>query len=81
MAIIFNQSILHDRTRLMPGVALAFEDPDAEGYFVAAGWAEATKKDPVHTYSKDEIVVDPATTHADGPNKGQLVITGAKANG
>lgn len=81
MPVIFKESILHDRTRLMPGVSLAFEDPDAEAYFVAAGWADATKAKPVHTYSQEEIAVDPTTTYGDGPKKGQLVITGAEANG
>lgn len=61
MAVIFNQSVKHGRVQFLPGVAVAFEDADAEPYFIAAGWADETKDEPVHTYGLGEVDADPLT--------------------
>lgn len=71
MAIKFNQSVLHERTRFLPGVAVAFEDPDAEPYFTSLGWAEPTDEAPAHTYSAEEVSIDPLTRVAE---TGQFVL-------
>jgi hypothetical protein len=65
MAVKFNQAVKHGTLQLIPGVAVAFEDPGAEGYFVAAGWAEKTKDKPAHTYPEGSAVVDPLTRFGD----------------
>ncbi len=78
MTIKFNQTVRHGRLEFNPDVPLAFEDKDAEPYFIAAGWAEETKSKPARTYAQDEVPIDPATIHGDGPNKGQPVLA-AKA--
>lgn len=87
MSIVFKEPanggrILHDRLEFFPGLSLAFDDPDAEPYFIAAGWAETTTKKPVRTYTQEEVSIDPATVHGDGPMKGQPVLPdAAKAAG
>jgi hypothetical protein len=65
LAVIFNQLVRHGRIMLMPGSPVAFEDPDAESYFVACGWGEVTAAEPVYTYSQDEVSVDPLTRFGD----------------
>lgn len=65
MSVIFNQIVREGRNILMPGVVLAFEDPDAEPYFVAMGWAEQTDAEPVMTYTQDEVSVDPLARSAE----------------
>jgi len=64
MALIFQQAVKHGKVEILPSVAVAFEDPDAEAYFTAAGWATATKSPPVRTYTQDEVSVDPLTRSA-----------------
>lgn len=48
----------------LPGIALAFDDPQAEDFFVAAGWAETTKETPIFTYPEGTVEIDPETVHA-----------------
>lgn len=76
MAVIFNQPVKHDRLQFFPDVPIAFEDPNADTYFVNAGWAALTDDEPVHTYSADEVVIDVETVHAAGPNRGLPVMEG-----
>jgi len=76
MAVIFNQRVRHGKVDFHPGPVYAFEDPDAEPYFVAAGWASTTGDAPTVTISLDEIDIDPATIFGDGPRKGKRVIEG-----
>ena len=73
MSVIFNQRVLHERFELLPGIPLAFEDPDADAYFTSMGWAAATDSEPVRTYTADEIKIDLETRRAD---TGQLVLGG-----
>lgn len=56
-AVVFNQTVKHGRHEFLPKVAVAFEDPDAAPYFVAAGWAAYTADDPVRVYSDRKSVV------------------------
>jgi hypothetical protein len=65
MAVIFNQAVKHAALQLIPGVPVAFEDDGAEGYFIAAGWADTTDDEPVHTYPVGSAPVDPLTRFAD----------------
>ncbi|WP_293875551.1 hypothetical protein [Sphingomonas sp. UBA978] len=76
MAIKFTSPTKHGATTFVPSVALAFEDKDAEPYFIAAGFAEATDDEPVMTYPVGEVDIDPETVFGDGPNKGKLVMGG-----
>jgi len=76
MAIKFTSPTRHGTITFVPGVALAFEDKDAEPYFIAAGFAEATKDEPMMTYALGDVDIDPETIFADGPNKGKLVTGG-----
>lgn len=66
--------VKHGTLTFSPGVSYAFEDKDAEPYFIGAGWAETTKDDPVHTFTLGEIDIDPATVFGGGQNKGQVVL-------
>lgn len=74
MAIVFNQRIKQDQLDLEPNVVLAFADPLAEAYFVAAGWASTSTKRPVTTYPEGSVRIDPYATFADGPRKNQKVL-------
>jgi hypothetical protein len=74
MAVIFSSPTRHGPNTFAPGVSLAFEDARAEDYFVAAGWASTTKKEPAMTYPEGTVEIDPQTVFADGPNKGALVM-------
>ena len=76
MAVKFLSSTKHGTQMFVPGVALAFDDPRAEDYFVAAGFAEMTKEKPAMTYLEGTVEIDPATVFADGPSKGNLVMEG-----
>ena len=69
MTIKFNQSVKHDRHQFISGVPLKFEDPKAEEYFAAAGWAETTKEKPLHVYPKGSVEIDPETISADTGKK------------
>lgn len=69
MAIIFNQAVKHDRLEFLPGAPVAFEDKDAEPYFVALKWAEKTTKKPLRTYSKHEVAIDRDAVNADTGRK------------
>lgn len=60
-SIEFNQSVRHGPVQFIPGVPVAFEDPDAAPYFIAAGWAAASDAAPVHVYDAGTIDVDPLT--------------------
>lgn len=75
MALIFNQFVRHDRVEIPADVPVAFEDKDAEPYFLKLGWAEATTKKPRRTYSQDEVAIDPETTDA---ATGARVLEGGK---
>ena len=76
MAVKFLSPTKHGTQTFVPGVALAFDDARAEDYFVAAGFAEATKDKPAMTYPEGTVEIDPATVFADGPSKGNLVMEG-----
>jgi len=65
MAVKFSSVTLHGKERFLPDIPLAFEDPDAEPYFIACGWAEKTTEEPKYTYSQDEVSVDLDTIHSD----------------
>lgn len=76
MSVIFvkknpNERFLHQKIEFFPGVVLGFEDPDADQYFINAGWAVASKDAPVRVYSQDEVSIDPTTVIAE---TGKLVI-------
>lgn len=66
MAIKFKEPVRQSGQQLIPGVSLAFEDANAEAFFVAAGWAEETTEDPVHTYPEGSFEIDPDTRHSNG---------------
>lgn len=74
MSIIFRTPTRHGRHTFVPGTPLGFEDPDAEPYFIAAGFADDSTEEPKYVYPLDAVDIDPQTTFADGPNKGQLVM-------
>jgi hypothetical protein len=76
MAIKFTSPTRHGTQTFVPGVALAFADASAEQYFIAAGFAEATKDKAVMEYPEGTVEIDPATVFGDGPNKGNLVMEG-----
>jgi hypothetical protein len=66
MTVKFKETVKHGTMEFLPGVPLAFEDPDAEPYFKGAGWAENTPDAPIRTYSQDEVSVDAnGTRHAE----------------
>jgi hypothetical protein len=65
MTIKFKDPVKHGvpvHNEFLPGIPLAFEDPDTEPYFIGAGWAETTNENPLKTYSQDEVSVEPDTT-------------------
>ena len=64
MAIQFHKRTLHGGFEMLPGVAYGFEDADAEPYFLALGWAEATDAAPARVYAIGEIDIDPLTVRA-----------------
>ena len=67
MAIVFSELVKHGTFQFAPGVAYGFEDPDAEPYFVACGWASVTTDPAVVTVTLGEIDIDPETVmHKDG---------------
>ena len=66
MAIEFNQPVKHGRQQFIPGVSVAFDDPDAEPYFIAAGWASPTTVTPLFTYTEASVQVDPLTRFPSG---------------
>lgn len=76
MAIKFATTgvVKHGKLSFAPGISYAFEDPDAEAYFIAAGWAARTKDAPVHTFTLGEIDIDPATVFGGGAKRGQAVL-------
>lgn len=76
MAIKFSGPTRHGHHTFAPTIALAFDDEDAETYFVKAGFAEATNDEPVMTYPAGSVEIDPETVFGDGPNRGKLVIGG-----
>lgn len=76
MALKFKETIKHGRETILPGVAVAFEDTNAEPYFSALGWAETTSDAPVHTYSAEAVAIDPDAVFADGPDKGRKILGG-----
>lgn len=78
MAVKFNQAVRHGTAQLLPDVAVAFEDSDADAYFIGMGWAASTTDAPVYTYSKDEVSIDPETVFGDGPNKGKPVLASSE---
>jgi hypothetical protein len=71
MAVKFNQRVLHGRIEFLPGVVVAFEDPNGNAYFTKSGWADTTSEEPVRTYSVEEVSIDPETRHA---GTGALVL-------
>jgi len=74
MAVKFHSPTLHGTIRFVPGVPLAFEDPDAEDYFEAAKFADYTDEEPVMTYGLGEVDIDPETVFGSGANVGDLVL-------
>lgn len=66
--------VKHGKHSFAPGVVYGFEDADAEPYFIAAGWAEASNEKPVHVFTVGEVDIDPATAFGSGPRKGQPVL-------
>lgn len=82
MAIMFITTgiVKHGKQSFAPGVPYAFEDADAEPYFIAAGWAKKTKDAPVHTFTLGEVDIDPATVFGGGDKRGMAVLP-AKAEG
>lgn len=75
MSIKFSSPTLHGTAKFAPGISTAFEDADAEPYFIAAFGAETTDEPPVMTYSLGEVDIDPQTIFGNGPQVGQLVIS------
>lgn len=71
MAIEFNQVVKHGRIQFFPGVSVAFDDPRADAYFTTLGWASESSNPPVHTYSAEEVEIDPETRVA---QTGALVL-------
>lgn len=69
MAVIFNQAVKHDRHQFFPGVAVAFDDANAENYFVAAGWAVATEETPVFVYPEGSVEIDTDAVFAETGRK------------
>jgi hypothetical protein len=65
--------VKHGTQTFPPDVALAFSDDRAEEYFLATGWAEKTKDEPIITYPEGTVEVDPETVHA---NTGVKVLEG-----
>ncbi len=55
MTIKFNQTVRHGRLEFNPDTPLAFEDKDAEPYFIAAGWAEESKGQGGADHAQDEV--------------------------
>ncbi len=80
MAIKFTTAgvVKHGKHSFAPGVPYAFEDADAEPYFIAAGWAERTKEPSVHTFTLGEVDIDPATVFGGGDRRGQAVLPKAE---
>lgn len=74
MSIIFKSPTRHGTNMFVPSTPLAFADEKAEAYFVKAGFAEESDSEPVMTYPEGTVVIDPQTTFADGPSKGNLVM-------
>jgi hypothetical protein len=74
MAVKFNQTVRHGTMQFAKGSVIAFEDRDAEPYFIAAGWAEPSTAAPAITYDIGAVDIDPETVFGDGQNKGQRVL-------
>lgn len=77
MNVRFTTMVKHNRLAFSPGPVYALEGEYAAAagaYFIAMGWAAETT-DPVDfTIGGDDLYVNPETTFADGPNKGQRVL-------
>src|SRR4051812_31039788 len=73
----FNREVKHGTHRLHKRLVARFEDPDAAPYFVRAGWAEFTDKEPDVTFTEGEVEIDPETIMGnngpDGTSPGLLV--------
>lgn len=74
MAVQFQAPFRHGKLMLPPSLSLAFEDENAEGYFIAVGAAEATEDAPVMTYPAGSVEIDPETTFGTGDRRGQKVL-------
>lgn len=74
MAIKFIEPVKQDRLSLQAGVALGFEDPRAEEYFLVMGWATETTETPLFTYPVGSVTIDPEATFAHGANKGRRIL-------
>lgn len=63
-------------TLLLPGIPLAFEDPDAAAYFLSLGIGEASETAAVHTFGRDEVDIDPRTMFGgrEDPRMGEPVL-------
>jgi len=57
----FNRECKHGVHRFFDGLVAQFEDPDAAPYFVRAGWASFSSKEPKVTYTQGEVDIDPET--------------------
>ena len=73
--ITFRAPVKHGTLQFFPGVPVAFEDADAAPYFIAAGFADPSKGEPVHTYPKSSIDIDPETVFGSGDRVGQKVMS------
>ena len=73
MAVKFKGPTRHGVNTFVPDVSLAFDDTNAEAYFVAAGFADQTSDAPVMTYPEGTVEIDPDTVQA---GTGKLVMEG-----
>lgn len=74
-AITFRALTKHGTLQFLPGVPVAFEDVEAAPYFLAAGFADKSKDEPVHTYPKSSIDIDPEAVFGGGGRVGQKVLS------
>lgn len=70
-AIRFRHDVKHGTLHFLPGIAFAFEDPDAAPYFIAAGYADDTGDPPQRVFALGEIDIDPATVFGGGEHRGK----------
>lgn len=81
MAIKFKETTKHSGQTFLPEMAVAFDDARAEEYFLAAGQASKTSETPVHMFPVGTLEIDEGAVFADGPNKGEKILKGAKSDG
>jgi hypothetical protein len=79
MAIIFSERYRHQGFEFLPGISLAFDDPDAEPFFKKLGLAADTADPPLRIYAQEEINIDPDTVFADGQKVSDAADDGPSA--